>query len=177
MQNLDELIHESCLLDELLHFKKSQQREESMKLGKFIFLFISLSSLNCLAEPSILNRATKVQSKLEVLNNLGRQCEAELQVKGLKGGVSETCTKYLKNINGSFFESIGTECVALSNWYESKRKMIISNPNYADQHPEDASELVRDMKSVQKTCNPKNMASYTYLTKPLDTINALKELE
>jgi hypothetical protein len=69
------------------------------------------------------------------------------------------------------------ECVELSNWYENKRKMIISNPTYANDHPSEASQLVKDMKAVQKSCNPQNMSSYTYLTKPLDTIKALSELE
>jgi hypothetical protein len=155
----------------------ASRRVLEMNIKNLVLVVLAFMSVNVFAENSILDRAMKVQSKLEVLNNLGRDCEAHLQVDGMKGAQSEQCEKYLRNIQGEYFTSLGEECVSLSNWYEDKRKMIIANPDYPDKNPNDAARLVKEMKAVQKSCNPGNMAGYTFLTKPLDTINALSELE
>jgi hypothetical protein len=155
----------------------ASRRVLEMNIKNLVLVVLAFMSVNVFAENSILDRAMKVQSKLEVLNNLGRDCEAHLQVDGMKGAQSEQCEKYLRNIQGEYFTSLGEECVSLSNWYEDKRKMIIANPGYPDKNPNDAARLVKELKAVQKSCNPGNMAGYTFLTKPLDTINALSELE
>src|SRR5687768_14580730 len=108
-----------------------------ISLGVIIFL-----SSSVFAEEAILNRVASITSKLEVLNNLGRECEAHLQVEAMKGASSAECTKYLKNIQGEYFNSIGEECVSLSKWYESKRQFVIKNPSYAEQRPNEAAQLV-----------------------------------
>lgn len=104
-------------------------------------------SLSAFAQESVQARAVKVTSKLEVLNNLGRECESHLQVESMKGASSAACTKYLKNIQGAYFTSIGKECASLSEWYESKRQLVIKNPDYAEENPEEAAQLVKDIVS------------------------------
>lgn len=148
-----------------------------MKFINILLVGLLLVAQYAVSEESILNRASNITSKLEVLSNLGQSCEAQLQVNGMNGASSPECEKYLKNIQGEYFTSLGKECVALSNWYEEKRKFIIANSNYAETNPREAKQLVTEMKAVNKACLPENMASYTYLTKPLDTIKALSELK
>lgn len=130
-----------------------------------------------IADQEILDRSNKILSKLEVMNNLGLKCETELKFNGIKGASSKDCEKFLKNMQGKYIESIGVECKELSAWHEEQRQVIFSNANLAVEQPQKAEGMVLAMKSVQKSCNPENYSAYPYLTKPINTINALTELE
>jgi hypothetical protein len=92
------------------HPALSKKSGEHMKFGNIKWILILFMAADSYAEESISNRAIKVQSKLEVLNNLGRECEVQLQVNGMKGSSSKDCDKYLKNIRGEYFKSLGQEC-------------------------------------------------------------------
>lgn len=140
----------------------------------FILVFVPIVAI---AEESILDRANNVITKLEVINNVGRGCDYQLSVKGMEGANSESCQKYMTNIQGPYFDEIGKECVALSNWYEEKRKFVSTNKNYVDKNPTEAKRLVRDMKAVNKACHPDSLESYEFLKKPAQKMKALGALK
>jgi hypothetical protein len=148
-----------------------------VQAARLLLYVLLLSPLAAVAEDPIYDRANSVIAKLEVLDNLGRSCDYLLSVKGMEGAQSESCSKYLTNMRGPYFESIGNECVKLSNWYEQKQKFIASNKSYPDLNPNGAKRLLRDMKAVTKACHPDSLESYEYLTKPLKKINALGSLK
>jgi len=148
-----------------------------MPMARLLLQVLLLSSLVAVAEEPIYGRANGVIAKLEVLDSLGRSCGYQLSVKGAEGAQSESCSKYLTNMRGPYFDSIGNECIKLSNWYEEKRKFIAVNKSYPDTNPIEVKRLVRDMKAVNKACHPDSLESYEHLTKPLKKINALGSLK
>lgn len=148
-----------------------------MNLKNLALIVMFFMPVCVFAGDSIIERAMMVQSRLEVLNNLGMNCEAHLQVRGLKGTQSEACEAYLRNMQGEYFATVGSECESLLNWHEGQRQMITGNPGYSDRDPNEAERLIRDMRAVRNSCDLSNLDDYVFLTKPIDTINALSELE
>lgn len=145
-------------------------------------LVLALLFFSAIAHPeeeqSIYDRADKVKVRLEILNSLGMDCDAELSVKGMKGAASPVCEKFLNNMRGDYFKATMDECVKLSKWYESKRAFISANKNYAQTNPSEAKDLVRDMKAVNTICDTDTMSTrYEFLMKPINKINALTELQ
>lgn len=141
-----------------------------------IIIILSVLSVSTGAE-SISSRSADVASKLEALNGLGRSCETQLQRNGMDGSQSDECAKYLRNIQGSYLQSIGEECKRLSAWLSDKQQLIRDDPGYPPSDS-DAERLATDMKAVLGTCNTDNWTStYNYLLKPMSTIKAISELE
>ena len=147
-----------------------------MHASKLLFV-LAFAPTVAIAEESVFDRANNVVTKLEVLNNVGRSCDYQLSVKGIDGANTESCQKYMTNIQGPYFDEVGKECVALSKWYEEKRKFISANKSYPDKHPADAKRLVRDMKAVNKACHPDSLESYEFLKKPAQKMKALGALK
>lgn len=139
---------------------------------------LMLAAQTARADESISDQIMKVQTRLEVINNLGRSCDYDLSVDGMKGAQSEDCQKYLNNMKGGYLSQVGTDCKALSEWYEAKRKLL-GKPGFIEGlQQSDAETLARDMKGIQAQCNPdKYASSYPYLMKPLKKIEALSELQ
>jgi hypothetical protein len=148
-----------------------------MKRWTVLYLALLVTPVHSEGE-SIQDRASKVKVRLEVLNNLGLNCDAELSVDGMKGANSEDCSKFVSNMRGDYFKKTMEECMKLSEWYESKRVFILANKNYGQTNPTEAQVLVKDMKAVNAVCNMDTMNTrYEYLMKPLNKINALSELQ
>lgn len=141
----------------------------------FAILLASLSATAADGPADIERRASVALSKFQTLNRLGLDCDARLQVEGLPSWDSDACAKYRRNITGEYFQALKSECLALSDWYESTRASIQSGIVGPDSP--DAAAIVRAMRGVQAACHPDSMAEHRYLTAPMDTVDALKSLE
>ncbi len=144
---------------------------------QFILFATMLASFSVNAGDNIYSRANDVVAKLEVLNNLGRKCDYRLSINGSEGMISKNCKKYMKNIRGPYFDSVGTECNDLNKWYNKKIKFIGKNKNIAEKSPEKAKELISSMKAINKACGIDSLRSYEYIIKPLNKMKALGDLE
>lgn len=145
-------------------------------MQKLLIMVAILSAQNAFAIDTN-QKSDAVIAKLEVLDSLGLQCQSQLEVNGMDGVKSSECSKYLKNIKGSFFQSIQSDCGLLMQWYEEKQKFIRQNGNeLAEKNPEIARKLLASMRKVDSACSIESLQGYTYIAKPLDTMNALSEL-
>lgn len=129
------------------------------------------------ADDSIANRANMVTSKLQVLNRLGMVCDASLEVSGLKALNTSDCKKYLDNMNGDYFKGIMNECQSMLDWRAEKYKYFTENKAYYDKNPLEEKALAMDFMRVKDTCDVSSLEKYRYLSKPADTVQALKELK
>lgn len=149
-----------------------------MRRHALITLLLGAITCSTTAEQNIHSEIEKINAKLQVINNLGIECETELQMHGIQGGDSNACKKYLTNTQGKFFASIDEHCKTLTTWYDNKRDFIRENPDYAETNITAAQTLIADMRAVLAACNSDTwQRNYPHLTRPLSTIEALSQLE
>jgi len=125
-------------------------------MKKIFFLLALFHSTVTLANTeiaSINKKVSALKARLTYVNELGLQCDNQMEARGLKGVNSTECNNYLKLVKSNYLNNTFNGCPELIQWYEAKRKFIFSNPNFASEQPEKTDELLKVMKAVQDTCN------------------------
>ena len=127
---------------------------------------------------SITQQANTITSDLTSISETGMRCDYRLKVLGIEGSTTKECSNYINAVKNHFIPEIGPQCIALSNWYEKKRKYIVANPNLAEKDATQAKQILIAMKAIQKACTVENYeSSYPYLMAPMNHINSLSKIE
>lgn len=134
------------------------------KLWLYALVAVFCSGTLCsgaIAEETVANRAAKVQSALETLNTLGRDCETGLQAEEKIGSTSEACKEYL-DAQKEYSAFIDEECSSLLRWYHSTQQVVTAG---AIERAE-LEQLFRDTRAVRDVCGPERLKSYEFATTP-----------
>lgn len=119
-------------------------------------------------------KVSALKARLTYVNEMGLRCDNVLETRKMKGINSPECNGYLKIMHSNYLKDTFAGCPELIKWYETKRKFIFTNPNFASEQPEKADELLKTMKEIQDTCNSDTyMENFPYM---IDTLTKIRHL-
>lgn len=128
-----------------------------------------------LAAESLSERAGEVAPKLEVLDELGGNCLAEIRRHGMEGADAEGCRAFVARTR-ELGPGIDRECDELDDLARAKRQFAAANPDYIKAHPLDTVALVKELDAYNKVCERDVVAvEYPNIKEAMGYIRAIRK--